>query len=121
MLLPESGSKVCAGNALEIGSLQDLRAAGKGGLDPNGDAVSSSPLCSSLSECCAGVPECCAVLVSQNWATARGRHPLSSYALRNRKHQQTALHITQTESAAVMTCSMPCRFAEHPIASLRCL
>ena len=50
MLLPESCIKLVAGNALEIGSLQDLRAAGKGGLDPNGDAVPSSPLCSSLSE-----------------------------------------------------------------------
>ena len=26
----------CAGNVLEVGSLEDLRAAGKGGLDPNG-------------------------------------------------------------------------------------
>ena len=56
-----------AGNALEIGSLQDLRAAGKGGLDPNGDAVSSSLfshdcLNGMLAEC---VPECCAISVGQ--------------------------------------------------------
>ena len=28
---------VGAGNVLEVGSLEDLRAAGKGGLDPNGE------------------------------------------------------------------------------------
>ncbi len=54
MLLSESRIKLVAGNALEIGSLQDLRAAGKGGLDPNGDAVSFSLLWLCLPERHAG-------------------------------------------------------------------
>lgn len=54
MLLPLSCINFVAGNALEIGSLQDLRAAGKGGLDPNGDALSSSVLWACLSDGHAG-------------------------------------------------------------------
>ncbi len=98
MLLPEPRIKLVAGNALEIGSLQDLRAAGKGGLDPNGDALSCSVLWACLPAVLAACfPECCAALVSQIGNCSRSTSAFI-YALHNEKHQQTALHISQSES-----------------------